>query len=511
MKLLNSLFDRKVSRVSPQRRHAIVIGAGLGGIAAALRARALGFEVTVVERLEQIGGRARVFRRDGYTFDAGPTVITAPILLEELFALFGERLSEHVELLPVDPWYRITFPDGSHFKYGSTAEELRQAVLDFSPEDIAGYDQFMKRARALFEIGFETYGDKPFHRPLQMLRALPMILRYGGYLSVYDMVSRFIRNESLRRILSLQPLLVGGHPYHTSAIYALIPYLEQRFGIWFARGGTAALIAALGKLMARQNINVLTKSTVESIMVKDKRAVGVVLAGGQHISAEVVIANVDPPALYKHLLPTGKRRVWTDQRLSRLQYSMGLFVLYFGTNLQYPNTAHHTIILGQHYRELLDEVFGHSAILPEDLSLYLHRPTATDPTLAPPGHDAFYALAPVPNLQADIDWGTASAVLTKRILAMLSERELPEVEQHITTCFHLNPVDFSHDYLSEHGAGFSIAPTLRQSGYFRFHNLSEEAENLYLVGAGTHPGAGVPGVLSSAKVVEHLLREEIKA
>ncbi len=509
MKLLNSLFDKKVSLGSPQGRHAVVIGAGLGGIAAALRARALGFEVTVVERLEQIGGRARVFRRDGYTFDAGPTVITAPALLEELFALFGERLSEHVDLLPVEPWYRITFPDGSHFRYGSTAEELRQSVLEFSPEDIAGYDKFIERARALYEIGFETYGDKPFHRPLQMLRALPMIVRNGGYLSVYEMVSRFIRNESLRRVLSLQPLLVGGHPYHTSAIYALIPYLEQRFGIWFARGGTTSLITALGQLMKRHKIKVMTSTTVERLTMKDKRATGVVLAGGKQIPADLVIANVDPPALYKHLLPVGKRRVWTEQRLSRLQYSMGLFVIYFGTNKQYPNTAHHTIILGQRYRELLDEVFGSGATLPEDLSLYLHRPTATDPTLAPPTHDTFYALAPVPNLQANIDWETASAVLTKRILAMLSERELPGVEQHVTICFHLNPIDFARDYLSEHGAGFSIAPTLRQSAYFRFHNLSEEVENLYLVGAGTHPGAGVPGVLTSAKVVENLLREEI--
>ena len=483
----------------PDLPRAVVVGAGLGGIAAALRIRRLGYDVTLVDRLPELGGRARVFRQDGFTFDAGPTVITAPQLFGELFGLFGERMDDHVEMLPVRPWYRILFADGREFEYGSTAAEMRAAVVAFSPADVDGYDRLMDRSRAIFEVGFERYGAQPFHTLGSMARALPAILRLGGYRSVSALVRRFIKDESLQRVFSLQPLLVGGHPFRTSAIYALIPYLEQRWGVWYPRGGTGALVAALAELMGRQGIRIMTGQTVFSIQVIGGHVSGVVLEDGTVLPAEIVVANADAPQV-RNLLP--RPPSGTD----RMAYSMGLYVLCFGTDRTWPDVAHHTIILGQRWRALLDEIFD-GATVPDDPSLYLHRPAATDLSLQPPGRDGFYVLAPVPNMRAGIDWECAAPLLRDRVVAMLEERVLPGLSSHIVTERTMTPPDFAHDYLSRHGAGFSVAPTLLQSAWFRFHNRGP-VPGLYLVGAGTHPGAGVPGVLTSAKVVEALVQRE---
>ena len=483
----------------PDLYRAVVVGAGLGGIAAALRIRRLGYDVTLVDRLPELGGRARVFRQDGFTFDAGPTVITAPQLFGELFSLFGERIDDHVEMLPVRPWYRILFANGRQFDYGSTAAEMRAAVVAFSPADVDGYDRLMRRSRAIFEVGFERYGAQPFHTLGSMARALPAILRLGGYRSVSALVRRFIKDESLRRVFSLQPLLVGGHPFRTSAIYALIPYLEQRWGVWFPRGGTGALVAALAGLMSRQGIRIMTGHTVSSIQVAGGRVSGVVLENGTVLPAEIVVANADAPQV-RSLLPR------PPDGTDRMAYSMGLYVLCFGTDRAWPDVAHHTIILGQRWRALLDEIFD-GATVPDDPSLYLHRPAATDPSLQPPGQDGFYVLAPVPNMRAGIDWERAAPLLRDRVVAMLEERVLPGLSSHIVTERAMAPPDFAQDYLSRHGAGFSVAPTLLQSAWFRFHNKGP-VPSLYLVGAGTHPGAGAPGVLTSAKVVEALVQQE---
>ena len=478
---------------------AVVVGAGFGGIAAALRVRRLGYRVTLVERLPDLGGRARVFRQDGFTFDAGPTVITAPQLFTELFELFGERLRDHVDLLPVKPWYRILFADGRRFEYGSTPDELRAAVAAFSPGDLAGYDRLMRRSAALYRVGFERYGTQPFHTLGSMAQAFPAIVGLGGYRSVSALVRGCIRDEALRRVFSLQPLLVGGHPFRTSAIYALIPHLEQRFGVWFPRGGTGALVAALRALMVRHDIQILTGRTVDRIAVAGGRASGVGLDDGTTLPADIVVANVDAPQV-RSLLPRPARQV------DRMAYSMGLYVLCFGTDRVWPDVAHHTIVLGHRWRALLDEIFDGVAP-PVDPSLYLHRPAATDASLQPPGKDGFYVLAPVPNLRAGIDWTRAAPLMRERVVAILEDRVLPGLSRHIVTERAMTPQDFQHDYLSRHGAGFSVAPTLLQSAWFRFHNKAS-VEGLYLVGAGTHPGAGVPGVLTSAKVVERLLRAE---
>ena len=494
------------------RRRVVVIGAGFGGMAAALRARALGHEVTLVERLDQLGGRGRVLEQDGFRFDAGPTVITAPFLIEELFALFGELLSDHVELRPVSPFYRISFADGRRFDYDGDTEAMRARVAAFSPGDVAGYERLLARAARLYAVGYERYGTQPFHRLSTMLAAFPAIVRLGGHRSVAGLVASSVRDPALRRVFSLQPLLVGGHPFHTSGIYALIQHLERRWGVWFARGGTGALVAALGALMRRHGVDIQLGADVARITVagsgRRRHVTGVALTSGRHLAADLVIANADAPALYAELLPDLAKRVWTERRLRRLDFSMGLFVLYFGTDRRFTETAHHTILLGARWKSLLDEVFGRNAVLPEDPSLYLHRPTATDPDAAPPGQDAFYVLAPVPNLRAPIDWDRAAPVLRDRILALLEARELPGLRAALRTSLWLTPQDFARDYRSLHGSGFSVAPRLMQSAWFRFHNRSEELDGLLLAGAGTHPGAGLPGVLTSAKVVERLLRAE---
>ncbi len=486
----------------------IVIGGGFGGIAAALRARALGHDVTLVERLDQLGGRGRVVRHDGFVFDAGPTVITAPFLLDELFTLFGEVRADHVSFLPVSPFYRIRFVDGRHFDLTGDAAAMRGEVMRFSPRDLPGYEKMQHHAADLYRVGYERYGAQPFHKLSTMLKAFPQIVRLGGYRSVYGIVQRYMRDDSLRRVFTLQPLLVGGHPFHTSGLYALIQYLERMHGVWFPKGGTGALVAALAALMQRQGITIRLQTDVDRLLHENGHITGVALTTGETLAAEAVIANADAPAIYADLLPGVKRRRWTDRALDRLDYSMGLFVFYFGTNRRYEATAHHTILLGQRYRELLDEIFGRVSDVPEDLSLYLHRPTATDPDMAPPGCDAFYVLAPVPNLRAGIDWATAAPRLRDRLVAMMEARELPGLSAAIVTESWMTPETFRQDYRSRHGAGFSISPRLMQSAWFRFHNTSEEVRGLYLVGAGTHPGAGLPGVLTSAKVVETLLKED---
>lgn len=484
----------------------VVVGAGFGGLAAAARARARGFQVKIVDRQQEPGGRARVLRAGEFAWDAGPTVITAPELLQDLFALFDERMADHVEMLPVRPWYRIRFADGRSFDHGGSVDEARANVSAFAPNDLAGYDRLMAHARRLFETGFDRYGAAPFHDPRTMLKALPALLRLGGHRSVSGLVHSYIQDDALARALSLQPLLVGGHPYRTPALYALILHLERLWGVWFPRGGTGALVAALVGLLHRHGVEWMPGHAVERILVRDGRAAGVRLEDGKEIEAAAVIANADAPEVHATLVPPGPGHV-PPARVDRMAYSFGLYVLCFGTDRSYPEVSHHTILLGRRWRALLDEVFGRGNVLPEDPSLYLHRPAATDPGMAPSGGDAFYALVSVPNLRAGVDWAEAAPRLRAAVLAMLEERELPGLSQHLVAERSLTPQDFRHDYASRHGAGFSIAPTLLQSAWFRFHNRSP-LPGLYLVGAGTHPGAGVPGVLTSAKLVDQLLQAD---
>lgn len=487
-------------------RRAIVIGAGLGGMAAALRLRALGCDVTLVERGTELGGRAGTFERGGFRHDAGPTVITAPFLFDELFELFGRRREDYVTLVPLSPWYRFMFPDGSTFDYGGTLEQTLAAINAVEPADVAGYRDLLAHARKLYDKGFTELADQPFHDVRTMLRQVPVLTRLRADRSVWEFVCRHISHPKLREALSIQPLLVGGSPFDTTSIYGLIHYLECSSGVFFAMGGTGAIVAALGRLMTEQGIAVRLGTTVSRITLEGRRATGVALAGGETLAADIVVSNADPMHLYRAMLPEHALRLASRlKRRSRL--SMGLYVLYFGTRRRYPNVAHHTIWLGPRYRELLDEIF-HMKVLGKDFSLYVHRPTATDQSFAPAGCDSFYVLCPVPNLLGNIDWTVEGPRLRDRIVTALDRTLLPGLAGAITAEFFRTPVDFQDDYLSYAGAGFSIAPYFTQSAWFRFHNKSESIDGLYLVGAGTHPGAGLPGVLCSAKVVERLVKAQ---
>lgn len=486
----------------------VVIGGGFGGLASALRLRAKGYHVSVVDRCARLGGRAQVFEREGFRFDAGPTVITAPFLFDELFELHGKRREDYVDFVPLDPWYRFQFADGDVFDYGGEMEDTETEIARFSPEDVDGYRRLVAHSQKIFNLGFTELADKPFHNITSMLAQIPALLRLKCYRTVWQMVCAHIKHPKLRQAFSVQPLLVGGNPFDTTSIYGLIHFLERRWGIHFAMGGTGALVDGLARLMEELGIEVYLNSTVEKILTSDNKAHGVRLENGKVMDADVVVANTDPMHLYNKLLDSNEQSWSAKIKTRHNKLSMGLFVLYFGTDKTYPDIAHHTIWLGQRYRELLEDVFN-GITLPEDFSLYLHRPTATDPSFAPTGCDSFYVLAPVPNLNADIDWSVQGPILRQRIIESMSQHLLPELEQHLVTDFYMTPENFASDYLSVGGAGFSVAPLFTQSAWFRYHNKAEGPENLYLVGAGTHPGAGLPGVVSSAKVLDRLVPEPV--
>ena len=492
----------------PAPPHAVVIGAGFGGLAAAIRLRARGYRVTVLEKLDAAGGRASVFRQDGFTFDAGPTILTAPFLLDELWHLCGRQMADDLTLKPVSPFYRIRFHDGSSFDCSGDPEAMRREVARLSPDDVAGYERFMRLSETTCRIGFEQLGDVPFGSLSDMARITPDLIRLGGHRSVYSLVSRFIKDERLRIVFSFHPLLIGGNPFTASAIYTLIPYLERRWGVHFAMGGTGEVVRGLVNLIEAQGSTIRYDAEVAQIMLDGRgsaqRAGGVQLTSGETIAADIVVSNADAAWTYGKLLPASASRRWSNRKLRRARYSMSLFLWYFGTDRRYEDVAHHTIVLGPRYRGLLHDIFKRKQ-LAEDFSLYLHRPTATDASLAPAGCDAFYVLSPVPNLAGETDWRTAAEPYRKAIAAHLSATVLPDLEQHVISSKLITPLDFEHRLNAWQGAAFGLEPVLLQSAWFRPHNRSEDIAGLYLVGAGTHPGAGLPGVLSSAKVLDRVV------
>ena len=482
----------------------VVIGGGFGGIASALRARARGHQVTLVDRCPRLGGRAQVFEKDGFRHDAGPTVLTAPFLFEELFELFDKRIADYVNIVPLALWYRFQFSDGDTFDYGGDLEQTLAEISRIHPPDAAGYQALLEQSRRIYDVGFTALADAPFHRLSFMLKQIPQLLRLATYRSVWQMVARYVKHDKIRQAFSIQPLLVGGNPFDTTSIYSLIHFLERAHGVHFAMGGTGALVDALERLMSEQGIEIRLNTTIESIEVVAEEVTAVNTDSGERIELDHLVSNTDPVHLYSKLLPKSASKRSAQIKAKHSEQSMGLFVLYFGTSQQYPDVAHHTIWLGPRYRDLLDDIF-HKKVLAEDFSIYLHRPTATDPSFAPPGCDSFYALVPVPNLTASIDWSTEAVRLRDRVVAALDATILPGLNESIRADFFMTPEDFETRYLSPAGAGFSIAPHFRQSAWFRFHNRGEGPRNLYLAGAGSHPGAGLPGVLSSAKIVERLL------
>jgi len=486
---------------------ALVIGAGFGGIAAALRMRARGYQVTLVDRLDAIGGRAQVFERGGFRHDAGPTVVTAPFLFDELFELFGEKRDDFVEFRPLDPWYRFHFDGGEQFDYRASVDDTMDEIARFSPEDRKGYDGLLKASEAIFRVGFEQLADRPFTRFTTMLKQVPALLKLKSYKTVAQMVNSHIRHPLLRQAFSIHPLLVGGNPFTTTSIYTLIHFLERRWGVWFAMGGTGKLVAELHALMERAGVDVRLNVDIDRIEVKDGLTTGAVSSDGEVFPADRVICNGDPPTVYSQMMPeaySGGSKMLPE---SLTKYSMGLFVLFFGTTRQYPDIAHHTIWMGPRYKDLLADIFDRK-VLADDFSLYLHRPTATDASFAPEGCDSFYVLCPVPNLLGKTDWSEEGQKLRDRIVAALEKTIMPGLSDTIRADFWMTPEDFKSRYRAMHGTGFSIAPVFSQSAWFRYHNRDPRIPNLYFAAAGAHPGAGMPGVLCSAKVVEALVAED---
>lgn len=483
-------------------KRVIVIGSGFGGIAAALRLKAKGHDVTLIEKQNDLGGRARVFKKEGYTFDAGPTVITAPYLIYELFELFNKNYKDYINIVPLKIWYQFIFDDLTKLNYGEDLELLLKEIENLNPTDKKGFEKLLVQSEKIFNIGFLKLADKPFHQFWFMIKQIPSLLILKSYNSVYTFVSSFIKNEKLRKAFTIHPLLVGGNPYSTTSIYALILYLERKWGVHYSMGGTGNIISAFEKLMNEVGIKIIKGNEVVQINHENKRVKNVVLKDNQTIAIDAVVCNADPPKVYETFVNPQIQNNVFDLKQKRLKYSMGLFVYYFGTKKKYDNIEHHTIYLGKAHKELLDKIFN-SKELDDDFSYYLHRPSATDPSMAPEGKDCFYVLVPVPNNQSKINWQAQGEHFKNKIIKKLEQTCMPELSQHVEAEIFVTPDYFEKELNTKYGSGFSIEPIFTQSAYFRFHNKSEVLDNLYFVGAGSHPGAGIPGVLSSAKVLDH--------
>ena len=482
----------------------IIIGSGFGGLAASLRLKAKGYKVTLVEKHPDLGGRARVFKKGEFTYDGGPTVITAPYLFEELFSLFNKRISDYVKIVPLDLWYRFVFNDGETFDYSGDSQSMERQVKKYNSNDYDGYKKLVKFTEKIFDKGFTDLSDKPFNNLTFMMKQIPSLLRLKSYKSVYSLVSNYISNEKLRRVFSMHPLLVGGNPFSTTSIYALILFLEKKWGIHYSMGGTGSIVKALEKLIIEENIRIIKDAEVTEILTENKKVKGVKINNSKIINCDYIICNSDPPNVYNNLIKSKKDYNFLfKQKMKRMDYSMGLFVYYFGSKKKYNDVAHHTIYFGDAYEKHLDKIFE-KKILSDDISYYLHRPSATDPNMAPDDQDAFYVLVPVPNNLSKINWIKEGDKFKNLILEKMDKTILPGIKKNVVSDFYLTPDYFEIDLSTLHGSGFSIQPKFSQSAYFRFHNQSEIFKNLYFVGAGTHPGAGMPGVLSSAKVLDKL-------
>ena len=492
-----------------KNKKVIVIGSGFGGLAAAIRLAAKGFDVEIFEKLDKPGGRAYYFEINGFSFDAGPTVITAPFLFDEIFEAAGKKKEDYFELIPLNPFYRIFNHEGKSFDYNDDFDFTLKEIDKWSPEDKEGYIEFIKTTKPIFQKGFVELADKPFLKITDMLKIIPDLIKLQSHKSVYKYVSGFVKNEFLRQCFSFHPLLVGGNPFQTTSIYALIHYLEREWGVHYAKGGTKTIIAGMVKLFEELGGKMHLNSEIKELQIENRKIKSALLMNGEKISADYFISNAETGFTYKNLIDKKYRKKYTDNKIAKTRYSMSLFVIYFGTKKRYLDSKleHHNIILGKRYEGLLDDIFTNK-ILADDFSLYLHMPTKTDDTIAPEECEGFYVLSPVPHQASGIDWKTEAPKYKDRILKFLEDNYLPNLRENIIAEHHIDPVYFNDTLNSYLGSAFSVEPILTQSAWFRPHNKSEDVDNLYIVGAGTHPGAGIPGVLSSAKIVDNLISSE---
>ena len=491
-------------------KSAVVIGSGFGGLALAIRLQAAGIQTTIIEARDKPGGRAYYWERDGFIFDGGPTVITDPPCLTQLWALTGHDMAQDIELMPVMPFYRLNWPDGTNFDYSNDEAKLRSEIAKLNPEDVEGYAKFLDYSAGVHDEGYIKLGTKAFLDFASMIKAAPALAKYQAWRSVYSMVSSFVKNEKLREALSFHTLLVGGNPMKTSAIYALIHKLEKDGGVWFAKGGTNRLVSAMVTQFERIGGKMILGDAVERIETQGERTTGIVTQSGHRIDCDAVATNGDIMHSYRDLLGHHPRGAKAAASLSRKKFSPSLFVVHFGIKGTWPGIPHHMILFGPRYKGLLDDIYSHG-VLPTDFSLYLHHPTVSDPSMAPEGCSTFYALAPVAHQgKLPIDWEEMGPVFEKRILDEVGRRLIPDIHERIVTKFHYTPADFGTDLNAHLGSAFSLEPVLTQSAWFRVHNRDDVLSNLYFVGAGTHPGAGIPGVVGSAKATAELMIEDLK-
>lgn len=493
------------------KKKVAVIGSGFGGLAAAIRLQTSGYQVRIFEKRELPGGRAYRYNLQGYTFDAGPTVITAPECIEELFEISGRKVSDYVNLMHVKPFYRLLWEDGDTFDYSNDDTAMKRQLASRSNADLLGYYRFVEYSKAVYKEGYEKLVDYPFLTIWSMLKCAPQLIRLQAFRSVYSMVAKFIKNPHLRQAFSFHSLLVGGNPYKASSIYTLIHYLERKGGVLFPKGGTSALVDALVRLFTELGGEIVYNAEIDEIICEGNQVWGLRLSSGEREAFDLVVNNADVAVTYKHLLRNHPKAVRRAKSVSRKRFSMSLFLVYFGTKKQYPDVAHHSVIFGPRYKELLHDIFE-TGDLPSDFSLYLHRPTATDPDLAPEGCDAFYVLSPVAHLgKSTVNWDVEGERYAERILEYLETHYLPGLREHIEVKKIFTPNDFVGQLNAHMGSAFSLEPTLLQSAYFRIHNRDADVRGLYFVGAGTHPGAGVPGVINSAKATVRVIHQDFPA
>ncbi len=489
----------------------IVIGSGFGGLGAAVRLAARGHDVHLLEQRDKLGGRAYVYEQNGFKFDGGPTVITAPFMFDDLFQAAGRRLEDYFQLVPCNPYYRIFDHNQRSFDYNGDEQFILEQIEKWNPSDREGYQRFMGTTKAIFQKGFVELADKPFLHFMDMLKVAPDLIRMQSYKSVYGYVSQYVQNDFLRRVFSFHPLLIGGNPFDAPSIYAMIHYLEREWGIHYAIGGTGAIVSGMGKLFSELGGRISLNTSVQEILVNGRKVTGVRLQDGTVLPADEIVSNADVAYTYRNLIPEQYRRKFTNRKVEGMKYSMSLFVIYFGTKKRYLDSglAHHNIILGERYKGLLTDIFNKQH-LSQDFSLYLHMPTITDSSIAPAGCEGFYVLSPVPHLGSGIDWTKAARPYRDAIMQFLEDNYLPDLQANIIAEHYIDPLHFQNTLNSYLGAAFSIQPILTQSAWFRPHNRSEDFDNLYFVGAGTHPGAGLPGVLSSSIIVENLIGSAIQ-
>jgi phytoene desaturase len=497
------------SSAAQSPRRVVVIGSGFGGLSLAIRLQAAGASVVLLEARDKPGGRAYVYEQDGFRFDAGPTVLTAPTAIDDLFRVANRERSDYIEFSELTPFYRLLWQDGTCFEYSGDEAALEAEIARLSPGDVEGYRRFRDYSRAVFAEGFERLAHVPFLDIWSMVRAAPKLVQLKSYRSVYGMVAKYIGDDKLRQAFSYHTLLVGGNPFSTSAIYALIHALELKWGVHFPHGGTGALVAALAKLFGDLGGDMRLSTPVDEVLVEQGGVSGVRLGSGEIIKADHVASNADVVYTYGTLLRNAPGAGAAARRLQRKDHSMSLFLVYFGVRGTYPELAHHTILFGRRYRELLNDIFNRG-VLADDFSLYLHSPSVTEPGLAPPGHSTHYVLAPVPHLGiSDVDWETEGPRLAERILAAVEARCMPGLRRNLVTSRLFTPPDFESELNAWQGSAFSLQPTLLQSAWFRVHNRDDHIRGLYFAGAGTHPGAGIPGVVSSARATAELMLQDM--